>query len=120
VNNVFDGLVGFVICGFEFAVRAAVRIGLVMEAAVGERATEALVEEQEQERDVNAFSGQAVGVTAAITLQEAVPFELAQVVPELVEAVLFRGKLECCDDGIVNLFGGPPSDGTAVMQENLQ
>ena len=40
-----------------------------MEAAVGERPAEALVEEQEQERDVDAFGSEAVTVAAAIALQ---------------------------------------------------
>lgn len=68
VNDVLDGLVGFVIGGFEFAIWPVVGIGFVMESAVGERAAEALVEEQEQERNVDAFGGQAVGVMAAIAL----------------------------------------------------
>jgi hypothetical protein len=106
--------------GFEFAVGLVVRMGFVMEAAVGERATEALVEEQEQKRNVDALAGQAVGVAAAVTLQKSVAFELAQVVPELVQAILFRGELERGDDDRVNLFGGPATDGAAVMQENLQ
>ena len=38
------------------------------------------------------------------------PFELAQIVAELAEAVGFRGKLERGDDCLVNLPGGsaPP------------
>jgi hypothetical protein len=44
--------------GFELAIGLVVRIGFVMEAAVGERTAEAFVEEQEQERDVNAFGPQ--------------------------------------------------------------
>jgi hypothetical protein len=42
-----------VIGGFEFAVRPERRVGLVMEAAVGEWTTEALVKEQEEERNIN-------------------------------------------------------------------
>ena len=60
-----------------------------MKAAVGERATETLVEEQEQERDLDAFGGQPVGVAAAIALEQAVAFEFAQIVAELVQAVGF-------------------------------
>ena len=56
-----------------------------MEAAVGEWAAEALVEEQEEERDVNAFCREAVSVAAAIAFQQPVSFELAQVVAELVQ-----------------------------------
>src|SRR5450759_37549 len=91
-----------------------------MEAAVGERSAETLVEEQEQKRDINAFGRQAVSVAAAIAFQQAVPFELAQIVAELVEAVGFRRKLERGDDYLVNLFGRPAAEGTAVMQEHLQ
>jgi hypothetical protein len=78
------------------------------------------VEEQEEERNVNAFGRQAVSVSAAIAFQQAVPFEFAQIIAELVQSVCFRGKLEGDDDGLVNLFGGPAPDGSAVMQENLQ
>ena len=120
VNDVLDGLVGFVIGGFEFAVWPVRRIGFVMEAAVGERTAETLVEEQEQERDVNAFGRQAVGVAAAIAFQQTVSFELAQIVAELVEAVGFRGELEGGENGLVNLFGGPAADGSAVVQEHFQ
>jgi hypothetical protein len=66
-----------VIGGLQFAVWAFCWIGFVVEAAVGEGATEALVKEQEQERDVNAFGGQAVGIASAIPLEQTVPFEFA-------------------------------------------
>jgi hypothetical protein len=45
------------------------------------------VEEQEQERDVNTFGGQAAGIAAAIALQQPVTFELAEIVTELVQSV---------------------------------
>ena len=106
--------------GFEFAVRPVGRVGFVMEAAVGEWTTEALVKEQEEERDMNAFGREAVGVAAAVALQQSVTFELAQVVAQLVQTVLLGGKLEHSEDGLVNLFGRPAADGTAVVQENFQ
>src|SRR3984885_13508977 len=120
MNDVLDGLVRFVIGGFEFAVGLVRRIGSVMEPAVGERTAEALVEKEEQEGDVNAFGREAVSIAAAIALEQAGSFELAQVVPELVEAIGFRGEMERGEDRLVNLFGRPATDGTAVMQENLQ
>jgi hypothetical protein len=80
-----------VIRRFELAVWRVHRIWLVVEAAVGERAAESLVEEQKQERNVNAFGRQSVGVAAAIALQKAMAFQLAQIVAELVESVRFRG-----------------------------
>jgi hypothetical protein len=91
-----------------------------MEAAVGERAAETFVEEKERQRDVNAFRRQAVGIAPAIALQQTMAFEFAQIVPELVESVGFRGELEGGEDCLVNLFGRPAADGAAVVQENLQ
>ena len=41
------------------------------------------------------------------------PLELAQVVAELVEAVSFLGEMEGCEDGLVDLLGGPAADMTA-------
>jgi len=120
MNDAVDGLVGLVVCGFELAAGPVGRVGFVMEAAVGKRTTEALVEAQEQEGDVDAFCRQTVSVMAAIALEQMVPFEFAQVVAELVEPAGLRGELKRGEDRLVNLFGGPAADGAAVVQENLQ
>jgi len=83
-DDSLNGLVGFVIGGFQLAVGAVRRIGLVVEAAVGERTAEPLVEEQEQQGDLDAFGGELIGVARAVAFQESVAFELAEVVAELV------------------------------------
>jgi len=70
--------------GFEFAVGVVRGIGSVVEAAVGQRSTEAFVKEQEEQRDLDAFCGELVSVPRAIPLQQAVPFEFAQVIAELI------------------------------------
>ena len=75
-----DGFVGAVVGGFEFACRLVLGVGTVVEAAIGERAAQAFVEEQEEERDLNAFGGETIGVAGAVALQQPVAFELAQVV----------------------------------------
>ena len=62
------------------------RVWPVVEAAVGERSAQAFVEEEEEQRHLDAFWREAVGVSRAVTLDEAMPFELAQVVAQLVEA----------------------------------
>ena len=46
-----DGFVGAVVGGFEFAGGLVLGVGAVVEAAIGERAAQAFVEEQEEERD---------------------------------------------------------------------
>jgi len=53
-----DCFVGAVVGGFEFAGRLVLGVGAVVEAAIGERAAQAFVEEQEEERDLNAFGGE--------------------------------------------------------------
>ena len=73
--------------GFQLTV-SALRVGFVVEAAVGQRAAESLVKEQKEQRDMHAFGGETVGVATAIALQQAVAFEFAQVVAELVQPIL--------------------------------
>ena len=62
-------------------------IGLMMEAAVGEGSAQPFVKEQEQESNLHAFRGVAVGIAGPISLQERMAFQLAQIVAELVETV---------------------------------
>ena len=65
------------VSGFQFAIGAVCRIGFVVKAAVGQRATEALVEEHEQERHLNAFGCEAVGVMVVLATQQTMAFEFA-------------------------------------------
>ena len=65
----------------------------MVEAAVGERAAEALVEEQEQQRDLEAFGSEAVGVAAAVAFEQAMTFQFAKVVAELIQTVGFGAKV---------------------------
>lgn len=75
--------------GFEFDGGLVVKIGSMVEAALGQRDAEALAETQEQACDVNDFGREAVCM-AAIAPQQAVPFELAEIIPELVESIFSR------------------------------
>lgn len=120
VNDVLDGPIGFVVSGFQFAEWPVCGIGLVVEAAVGQRTTEALVEEPEQERDLDPFGREPVGVAGAMAFEEAVSFQLAEIVAELVQPVGLRRELKRGEDGLVDLSGGPAADGVAGMEENLQ
>ena len=62
IDDALDGGVGAAIGGFEPAGGTVLRVWLVMEAAVGERPAEALVEEQEEQGHLDAFLREAVGV----------------------------------------------------------
>ena len=48
------------------------------------------MEEEQEHGDFYSFVGEAVGVTLAVTLEQAVGTHLAQVVAELVQSVAFR------------------------------
>ena len=62
IDDALDGGVGAMISGFEPAVGEVLRIWPVMEAAIGKRPAQALVEDQEEQGDLDAFLGQAIGV----------------------------------------------------------
>ena len=55
VNDALDGGVGTVIGGFEPTIGTVMRVRPVMEAAIGERPAEALMEEQEEQGDLDAL-----------------------------------------------------------------
>jgi len=69
---------------------------------------------------LDTFGGETVGVTGTVALDQSVPFELAQVVAQLVQAVSLIGEIECGEDGLVDLLGGPTADVSAAVQENLE
>ena len=56
----------------------------MVEPAVGQRTAQAFVEEQEQQRHLQTFGGEVVGVAGAVALQEPMPFQLAEIVAEWV------------------------------------
>ena len=94
IDDLLDGFVGAVICGFQFTVRLVTGDGAVVEAAVGERTAEPFVEEEKEQCNLDAFWGEAVSVTGSIPLQQAMAFEFAQVVAQLVDAVASVGEME--------------------------
>ena len=67
IDDLLNGFVGAVVGGFELAGRLVMRVGAVMEAAVGERAAEALVKEQKEQGDPGLRRG---GLVWGISCQE--------------------------------------------------
>src|SRR6476661_4514119 len=110
VDDVFDGFVGAMIGGFEAAVGSVLGIGAMVEAAVGERSAQPFMEQQEEQRDLDAFSGEAVGVARAVALDQSVALELAQVVTQLVQAIGAIGQMERGEDSGMDFFGRPAAD----------
>ena len=65
-----NGFVGAVVGGFEFAGRLVLGVGAVVEAAIGERAAQPFVEEEKEQRNLNPFGGETIGVAGAVALQQ--------------------------------------------------
>ena len=120
IDDLLNGFVGAVICGFQFTLRLVTGDRPVVEAAVGEWTAEPFVKEEKQQRNLDAFWGEAVGVAGSIPLQQAVAFEFAQVVAQLVNAVASVGELEGGDYGLMDLLGGPATDVAATVQEDFE
>ena len=57
------------ICGLQFAGRCMEFGGLAEKEAVGQGATDAVVEEDEHQSDADTFVGQLVGITVAVALE---------------------------------------------------
>ena len=99
-RNFFDGFVGAVVGGFEAAVWPMLGVWPVVEAAVGERSAQALVEEEEEQGHLNPLGGEKVCVARAVALEESIALEFAQIVAKLVEAVSIGGQVEGSEDGL--------------------
>lgn len=84
IDDVFDRFVGLVVGGLEFGVRTMGSVGFVMKATVGQWSAEALVKEEKQECDLDSLGGEVVAVTGTVTLKQAVAFQLAEIIAELV------------------------------------
>ena len=78
-----------------------------MKAAISEWATEALVKKKEQQNHLDALGSQSIGVARAVALKQAMAFELAEIVAELIEAVAIGGQAKAGEDGLMDLFGRP-------------
>ena len=98
-----DGSISVMIGDFQLAMGSMGGVWSVVKAAVSKWTAQALVEEQKQKSDLEAFAGQAIGVSCSVTFEQAVAFEFAQVVSKLVQSVgLFR-KVEALENDLMNV-----------------
>src|SRR5258705_6451662 len=63
IDNVLDGPVSLIIGSFKFTLGPMVGVWLVVKATVSKRTAQTLVKEQKQQSDLEAFAGQAVGIS---------------------------------------------------------
>src|SRR6266568_9460649 len=80
---------------------------------------ETLVKKDQEDGDFHPLVGQAIGVTPAVTLEQAVGTHLAQVVAELVQSIAGRSQGVGGEDGLVNLGGTPAGQPSAAVEQNL-
>src|SRR5258708_14376221 len=74
----------------------------------------------QQEAELEAGGGQTIASALADTLDEAFGAQLAQVVPQLAEAVAVTDEAMASDDACVQLAGRPVADEAARMEQRLQ
>ena len=120
IDDLLDGFIGTMVSQFEAAVRTVLGVRTMVETAIGQWAAQPLMEEQEEQRDLDALDGQAVIVASAVTLQQCMGPEFSQIVSELVDAVSLLGDIEGGQDGLVDFPGSPAAQVGAAMQENLE
>jgi len=68
VDDVLNSCVGAMVGGFEFAGRLVRGTGAMMKAAVGEGSAEPFVEEQKEQRHLDPFGCEPVGIAGAVAL----------------------------------------------------
>ena len=68
MDDFLDGVIGFVISGFQWNFGVCLAVGPVVKETVGEGAAEALMEKEEQQRHFNALVGEAIGVVVPVAL----------------------------------------------------
>src|SRR5260370_28175275 len=86
--------------------------------AVGEWTADALVKEHKEQSDAGAFVGEAVGVAAAIALQQSMGFHFAQVVAQLGKRVSGGREAEAGNNRFGGLGGAPAPDPWARVQQH--
>src|SRR5437867_9682897 len=91
----------------------------MMKEAVGKWSADALMEQDEQESCLDALFGEAVAITPAIALQEAMGFHLADVVPELGQGVALVGQAVGSQYRLMDVVGAPACEVVAAVEQDF-
>ena len=78
--------------GFELGVGKLSAVGSAAEERMSQGTAETLVEKDQEDGNFHSLVGQAIGVTLAVTLEQAVGTHLAQVVAELIQPMAGRSE----------------------------
>src|SRR6516225_3059209 len=84
--------------------------GPLLKERVCERTANALMKQDEERTDANAFVCEAVRVGPTHSFQEPVRLELAQIIPKLSHGILFGVEAERRENGLVDRRRPPARD----------
>ena len=112
-------MVGLAIGGFDFGQGSGGLGCVALEEAVGERTTDALVEEDEEQGRAGPLMDETICVAPTVALQQAMSFQLAQVVSQLGKRVAFGAECEAGKNRLMDIAGTPAQDSGAAMQQHL-
>ena len=76
------------------------------------------MKEHEDQRDLHAVVGEAVGVAGALAFEQGVSAHFAQIVAQLVEPIAFSGQAKTRHDCVMQLLGTPVAYGGACVQQH--
>ena len=116
MDELVDGAIGLVVGGFDLGQWSGGLGWAAVEEAVGKWAADALVEKDEEQGGASALVGEAIGVAAALSLEQSVSFEFAQVVAQLGKGIAGGGEAKAGEDCLMDLGGAPSLDVGAGMQ----
>jgi hypothetical protein len=88
----------------------------MVKEAIGKWAAQPLVEKHKRE---SVLAGQPVGISFAVPLDQTVCAHLAQIIPELVQAVSRGGEFKGGQNSVVDLLGRPPALCSASVKQHL-
>ena len=111
--------IGFGVSAFELRIDLNVGIGLVIKQGIGERSANAFVKKRKEDGHANALFGQAIGVAATVTLDQAMRFELAHIITELTTGIGGGGEFERRENGLVNVGHGPTGELRTGMEQDF-
>ena len=118
IDEVLNGLVSLGVSRFDFAEWFRGLLRAVVKQAVGERATNSLVEEDEQGGHPDAFCGESVAVGAAGAVPTGVGFHLTQVIAELGGGIGFWGEREGAENRFMDQGRPPTVELRAAVQQH--